>query len=89
MGKAIDETGNRYGRLTVICMEGRDYRGRIAFKCLCDCGKEVLVTGQGLRSGKGTKSCGCLRMPDETGRRYGKLTTEQRERCQQKSFYLG
>ena len=59
MGKAIDETGNRYGRLTVICMEGRDYRGRIAFKCLCDCGKNTDVQKAKVIAGD-TKSCGCL-----------------------------
>lgn len=30
-----------------------------AFKCICDCGKEVVVSGNSLKAGL-TKSCGCL-----------------------------
>lgn len=31
----------------------------IAYKCICDCGKEVTVTSSALKSGN-TRSCGCL-----------------------------
>lgn len=54
----IDETGNRYGRLTVLgpgpkCRQGRSWLVR------CECGSEKAVMGGSLRSGT-TKSCGCL-----------------------------
>jgi hypothetical protein len=55
----IDITGQRYGRLTVIEKIGRKNK-HTYWKCQCDCGKEVIVTSNGLRTGK-TKSCGCLK----------------------------
>lgn len=53
-----DETGNRYGRLTVL--ELAEKSRRVIWKCLCDCGKETEVDAGNLRSGS-TKSCGCMR----------------------------
>ena len=59
MGKPLkDESGNVYGRLTVIeRAENKD--GRAYWKCRCECGKETIVSGKNLRNGN-TKSCGCL-----------------------------
>lgn len=79
--KMIDETGNKYGLLTVI-EKTKDKNGRAAWKCKCDCGNEKIVRGSDLRKGKIT-SCGynCkLRYTrngvakDETGNKYGRLT---------------
>lgn len=48
--------GQRFGKLTVI---GRESSGSHAkFLCRCDCGREIIVRGDSLRSGK-TISCGC------------------------------
>lgn len=59
MGKKIDETGNRYGRLTVIKEDpNRNNHGLVKWICQCDCGNIVSVCGNSLRTGK-TKSCGC------------------------------
>ena len=63
MGKFIDLTGERFGRLTVIERAG-DYvdpagNHRIMWKCRCDCGKETVVHGCTLRGGT-ANSCGCL-----------------------------
>lgn len=57
--KTIDETGNRYGRLTVICRAGSTKGGMARWLCKCDCGCETVTRGYDLRSGN-TKSCGCL-----------------------------
>lgn len=60
MGKLIDLTGQRFGRLTVISQtDRRNTRGSIVWKCRCDCGKYVFVDGGPLKSGR-TQSCGCL-----------------------------
>lgn len=63
MVKRIDLTGNRYGRLTVIGREGSyTHKGgskSATWKCLCDCGNEVIVPTCRLKSGN-TKSCGCF-----------------------------
>lgn len=56
MGKVIDITGKKYGKLTVI-----EYADHAFWKCRCSCGKEVIVRGAHLRSGA-SKSCGCSRI---------------------------
>lgn len=62
MGKFIDLTGKRFGRLTVIeraenhiSKSGKTY---VQWLCKCDCGNEVVVMGQSLTANL-TKSCGC------------------------------
>ena len=65
MPKKIDLTGQPFGRLIVIREYGRDKHGNVLWLCRClgkngnDCGKEVVVRGDHLRS-EHTKSCGCL-----------------------------
>ena len=58
MGRIIDITGQRFGKLTVqyMCQERRNRQ--TVWHCLCDCGNETDVVSQALRSGH-TKSCGC------------------------------
>jgi hypothetical protein len=63
--KCIDETGHRYGRLTVIRRYHVNGERSAFWLCRCDCGTEVAVRGQYLRCGH-TKSCGCQR--DEQNR---------------------
>jgi len=55
----IDITGKKYGRLTVINFVGFDCNRAAIWRCKCDCGNDVIVTGSTLRGGY-TKSCGCL-----------------------------
>ena len=69
----IDETGKKYGRLTVLYLNGNKWH------CKCDCGNECDVSGSHLRTGN-TQSCGCLHKENFTnkvdlvGKRFGKLT---------------
>lgn len=56
MGKIIDITGQKFGYLTVLC-PGRKYN-RFAWVCKCDCGNEITVESNNLRTGK-VQSCGC------------------------------
>ena len=58
MSKMIDETGNRYGYLTVLKRDGSNSQGKAKWLCQCDCGNIVSVYGSSLRNGR-TKSCGC------------------------------
>ena len=52
--------GKRFGRLIVKSVaSNRTSDGHKQYICLCDCGKECVVTGRSLRKSK-TKSCGCL-----------------------------
>lgn len=59
MGNFIDMTGEKHNRLLVLSYCGNDKGKRAQWLCRCDCGKEVIVDGYRIRSGK-TKSCGCL-----------------------------
>ena len=59
MGKLIDYTGQRFGRLTVVRqLPAIQHRAR--WLCRCDCGAEVITRAESLRRGH-VKSCGCLR----------------------------
>ena len=76
MGKFINLTGKRFGKLTVIhrdediiCNNGNH---RVVWRCQCDCGNETSVRGDTLVSGR-TKSCGKCNN-DFKGRRFGRLT---------------
>lgn len=60
MGKYIDLTGQRFGRLVCVKDAGRNNNGGVLWKCICDCDMVVVVSNGALRSG-GTVSCGCLR----------------------------
>lgn len=57
-----DETGNRYGKLTVLELAYKDIQGS-HWKCKCDCGAEIITRGSALR--QGTQSCGCLKSKGE------------------------
>lgn len=59
MGRPIDMTGNRYGRLSVIEMAGCNKHKQRLWRCICDCGNDVEVIGFLLRQEQ-TRSCGCL-----------------------------
>lgn len=56
--KPINIKDKRFGRL--IALEISHKKNKLYFwKCLCDCGNELITSGNRLRSGK-TKSCGCI-----------------------------
>lgn len=59
--------GQKYNRLTLIERAGRDGRGKILWRCKCDCGGEVIATGARVGFGK-VKSCGCYRREDSRAR---------------------
>ena len=61
MGKLIDLTGQRFGRLIVIERVGTSDVGSATWRCLCDCGNEIIVSSHSLRTNN-TKSCGCLKL---------------------------
>lgn len=57
-GGFIDIAGQKFGKLSVIEIAERK-KGKILWRCKCDCGNEVVALGENIRSGT-TKSCGCL-----------------------------
>lgn len=58
--RAIDLTGERFGRLTAIKCIRREESEGCMWLCKCDCGNETVVSTKRLRSGN-TRSCGCLK----------------------------
>lgn len=66
--KKRDITGKKFGKLTVLEPTATHIKpsGQTTsmWKCICDCGKETVVSLSELTSG-GTKSCGCLKNKKE------------------------
>lgn len=69
----IDETGNRYGRLTVVSRAENTKHGLARWNCVCDCGNTTVVIGNHLRNGN-TVSCGC-RVKEGLHRTHGRSKT--------------
>lgn len=57
--KAIDITGERFGRLIAIRRAGKDKRNNALWLCRCDCGNDVIRATSELRK-RNNHSCGCL-----------------------------
>ena len=96
MGKFIDLTGQRFGRLTVLRRDESVHgHGKISkWICQCDCGKVKSINSYHLRFGP-TKSCGCYqkeRASESTSKHYSperiKLDAVWRamiQRCERKT----
>lgn len=77
MGKLIDLTGQRFGRLTVVERAAQTNDGKATWVCVCDCGNRCVVIGALLRN-KHTRSCGCLEKEvkkEGTNKKHGKCYT--------------
>lgn len=77
----IDLLGLRFGRLIVVeKVSSKQIHNRPAWRCVCDCGKEIITNASRLRNGS-VKSCGCYAkevnyiksLIDLTGKKYGNL----------------
>lgn len=51
--------GQKFSRLTVLKLIGRDKHQSILWLCECECGNKIKVNTTSLKTGN-TKSCGCL-----------------------------
>jgi hypothetical protein len=74
----------KFNRLTVLSFERSDGNYNKYWRCLCDCGKETVVVGDKLRSGR-TKSCGCY--GDELRNALIKKADEERRLYTKKSYH--
>lgn len=59
MNRAIDLTGQRFGRLIALHRVENVKPARACWRCRCDRGKEINTLSWSLRGGE-TRSCGCL-----------------------------
>ena len=82
----IDLTNQKFGRLTVLCIDHYDVKTQQYYwRCVCDCGGQCVVYGGHLKNGH-TSSCGCYNkqritetnLDDLTGQKFGKLTVIKR-----------
>ena len=55
-----DLSNKRFGRLQVMEPEGENAKGKVLYRCVCDCGNEKLLLGHSISIGV-VKSCGCLK----------------------------
>jgi hypothetical protein len=67
MGKLIDLTGQRFGKLTALKRDENPHKGNARWLCQCDCGGISATRSNKLISGH-TKSCGCLQRENTTKR---------------------
>tara|TARA_R110000782_G_C14819221_1_gene413844 strand:+ start:3415 stop:4074 length:660 start_codon:yes stop_codon:yes gene_type:complete len=59
MAKALDISGQKFGRLTAIQKTSLRRDGKVVWLCHCVCGREKLTTASILKMGL-ARSCGCL-----------------------------
>ncbi len=72
-----DVTGKRFGRLTVISRASNGKSGSPVWNCLCDCGNMTRQQTSSLKLGAAI-SCGCSRIKDLIGQRFGRLVVLRR-----------
>lgn len=80
MGRPVDITGHRFGRLVALSKDTPDANKRTRWKVRCDCGAEKVVDGAHMRYGR-IRSCGCLQAdeaPDHARRTIGKFAGHNR-----------
>ena len=77
MGKYIDLSGQKFGRLTVL-QRDNEQKG-VKWICQCECGNIITTNTDSLKAGK-KRSCGCMiddwrksKHSDIIGNRYGRL----------------
>lgn len=72
-----DLTGRRFGKLTVLGNASNGSFLSTRWRCVCDCGNEIVVMGRDLRAGD-KKSCGCIYRNSRSllfpGAKFGMLT---------------
>jgi hypothetical protein len=72
MGKTINITEQRFGFWVAKKPGEKNKNGQTQWLCVCECGKEKLVTLNSLRTGNST-SCGCNHAPNLHEKKFGKL----------------
>ena len=55
----INLIGQKFGKLLVISLVGKNKWGNLKFLCKCDCGGGKIIPSANLRQGR-TQSCGCM-----------------------------
>lgn len=56
--QVLDLTNKKFGMLTALSIDSKNYAGQTMWLCICECGKKVVLRAWVLKTGN-TKSCGC------------------------------
>jgi hypothetical protein len=98
VGKFVDLTGQRFGRLTVLYRKDifkKSGKKETAYMCKCDCGTERCIVAYNLKNGH-TVSCGCQSLENRTkartthhltGTRIYRIWRGMKTRCENKNDY--
>lgn len=79
--KALDLTGQRFGKLTVVEKITKRKKGKVLWKCLCDCGQFTQPVTASLINGH-SRSCGCVRTKHNgKGTRLYRILNGMKDRC--------
>lgn len=89
-----DLTGNRYNRLKVLELQSIRHGTQRFYRCLCDCGNEIIVYGSRLTNNK-VVSCGCyrkekasqLKLINREGQRFGRLVVQSLDKISGNKSY--
>lgn len=84
MGKFIDVTGMKFGRLEALKRVENTSSKATMWLCKCECGQEVRVRAQDLKNGH-TQSCGCLQRELIAQ----KMTTHGKSKTRLHTIWLG
>lgn len=80
--RRVDLTNKRFGKLTAIKFIKSNDKGTTIWLCKCDCGNEIEVSYNNLKSGN-TKSCGCWHEKhNDTNSRLYKCWQGMKARCE-------
>ena len=66
MSEAVNESGNRYGKLSVV--ENAESKGGARWLCICTCGRYRISRGVDLRQGRATECLHCSNVRKGEGR---------------------
>lgn len=88
MGKFVDITGEKYGRLVAIrSTENRTKSGGVVWLFKCECGKYKQISANSVRSGL-VRSCGCIVIKHKmAGTRLYNIWTDMKQRCYNSNYY--
>lgn len=90
----ISLVGEKFGKLTVVGLdEEKSQNGKLIWRCVCECGNNLSISGSNLKSGH-TKTCGCSKrnrharnFRDLTGMRFGRLTVLRESEIESRKIY--
>lgn len=56
--------GLRFGKLNIVERVANNRYGHVQYRCICDCGGQIITEGERLRQGR-VQSCGCIKSVGE------------------------